>query len=347
MGVLLQKQNPKNIIVRMPNWIGDLVMATPVLAALKEKYPDASLTVMCQKPLGDLLEKDPHVDEIFSFQKPSTFWRRLSNRSIISKLRQGKYDLGVLLTNSFSSAWLFWRGKVKNRLGFIGDGRSFFLNQAAPFPELRKNQHLVKTYLELLKPLGIEGSSEKTALYLDEEEETKAHQFLDRFGVGKNDRLVGVNPGAAYGSAKCWLPDRFADVAKQMLQKIPNSYVLFFGDAGSKNLVSSMCFGPRCINLAGSTNLRELMALIKICTVFLTNDSGPMHMASALGTDLVALFGSTDAIVTGPIKGKVIFKNATCAPCFKRVCPIDFRCMKKIEVDEVKDALMEYVNGTH
>ncbi|MCB1117111.1 MAG: lipopolysaccharide heptosyltransferase II [Chlamydiia bacterium] len=323
----------------MPNWIGDLVMATPVLADLKKAYPDAEITVMCKRPMGELLEKDPHVDQIFSFDKPSTLWRRFRHRDVIEKLRQGNYDLGVLLTNSFSSAWCFWQGRIKRRIGYKANGRGFLLTESKSFPKERHFQHLVKTYRDLL---GSEGER-SPKLYLSEDEKTNAWKLLEHFNVKPGDCLVGINPGAAYGEAKCWLPERFAEVAKNLLED-DRCKVVFFGDAGSKSMVNDICkdLPERAINLAGLTTLRELMAIISLLRVFLTNDSGPMHIASALGCRVVALFGSTDPVVTGPyLTGKVIRKDVACSPCFKRKCPIDFRCMKRIECEEVIKAIKD------
>ena len=170
-----------------------------------------------------------------------------------------------------------------------------------------------------------------------------AKQFLAEQKIPAHATIVGVNPGAAYGSAKCWLPERFRAVVEK-LAKRPNTYVLCFADQAGTPLVNAICEGmpPSVINLAGATSLRELIALIECCTVFLTNDSGPMHIAAALKVPLVALFGSTNEIATGPYQhGQVIHKHVECSPCLKRTCPIDFRCMKRIEVDEVYEALIK------
>lgn len=328
--------SPKNIIVRMPNWIGDLVMATPILADLRKAFPTARITAMCRSPLGDLLKEDPIIDEIFSFKKASRFGRRSANRSIIEKLRKGDYDLGILLTHSFSSAWWFWQGKVKHRIGYGGHFRNLLLTKSVPVPEKVKQQHLVITYKMLLQTLGIPVSETSPHLVLKSEEIQEARALLERHGIDRG-RIIGINPGAAYGSAKCWLPERFRQVTQQLLAHEDVS-IVYFGDLSSMSLVKEICqgFSFRVVNLAGLTTLRELASLIQICDVLLTNDSGPMHMADALGTPLIALFGSTSEIVTGPYRSKnVIHKHTSCSPCFKRRCPIDFRCMKQIEVDEV------------
>lgn len=329
----------------MPNWIGDAVMATPILADLKTKWPQARLTVTCQYNIEPLIKHDPHLNEILVFKRPSGWIPHLYHGEIIEALRLGKYDLGILLTNSFSSAWWFWQGRVKNRIGFGGNLRSLLLNYSVPLPKDIEVQHQVKTYKELLKPLGIGISDTMPALYITSEEKKEAEELLVRCGVIKGEhKVVGINPGAAYGTAKCWLPDRFQEITKRLLENL-DTYVIYFGDGASSSLVNEICngFPDRVINLAGKTSLRELMALIQLCDVFLTNDSGPMHIAAALNIPLVALFGSTSDVKTGPYGiGKVIHKHVECSPCYKRICPIDFRCMKRIEVDEVYREILRY-----
>lgn len=335
-------KTPTNIIIRMPNWLGDLVMATPVLHDVRKKFPEARITAMCQSNVAQLLKHDPNINEVYSYKRPNGWIPHQQHWEIIQQLRYGKYDLGILMTNSFSSAWWYWLGNVKNRLGFAGDGRSLLLNKAVAFPEKVESQHLVITYKMLLAPLGIGVSDSPPTLYITPEEMQNARTMLESQGVaiGKN-KIVGINPGAAFGSAKCWLPDRFQAVTKRLLED-PNVFVVYFGDPAGAPLVNDICkgFPERVINLAGRTSLRELLPLIKSCTVFLTNDSGPMHIASALKVPLVALFGSTSDVKTGPYGGgKVIHKHVECSPCYQRVCPIDFRCMKRIEVDEVFNSL--------
>lgn len=337
-------QSPKNILVKMPNWLGDLVMATPVLADLRRQWPEANITAMCQANVASVLKHDPNVTEIFSYHKPSGWIPHCHHWKLISDIRKGHYDMGILLTNSFSTAWWFWLGGVKNRIGFEGNARSLFLNKAVPFPKERETQHLVITYKQLLAPLGIPLSNTAPQLYISPEEQQAANDFFKKCGVEKGKTvLYGINPGAAYGSAKCWLPDRYRAVTEKLLED-PLAYVVYFGDPAGAPLVNSICedLPSRVINLAGKTTIRELMALMNCCSVILTNDSGPMHMAAALNLPLVALFGSTSDIKTGPYGiGKVIHKHVECSPCYKRVCPIDFRCMKRIEVDEVYNELQK------
>jgi len=327
----------------MPNWIGDMVMATPILTELRKKYPNARITAMCRAPICDLLKEDPEVDELFCFSKTSSFSRRSDKKNIVEKLRHGKYDLGILLTHSLSSAWWFWQGKVKTRLGYDCNGRRFLLNSAVPLPPDIEKQHLVTTYKMLLEPLGIPLSNSAPRLFLTEKEVEESRVLLQQHGVTKESTIIGINPGATYGSAKCWLPERFREVAKKLLQN-PDVFIVFFGDQPLMRLVKEISsgLGPRVINLAGLTSLREVASLISLCSVLLTNDSGPMHIADAVGTNIVALFGSTNDKVTGPYRnGVVIHKHVECSPCYQRTCPIAFRCMKQIEVEEVFRAILD------
>lgn len=326
---------PQNILVRMPNWIGDLVMATPVLADLRRAFPDASITAMCKAPGSDLLKSDVFIDELFSFTEPANkFLRRKELRNITAKIEEGKFDTALLLTNSFSSAWRCWQGHIARRIGYSAHFRRFLLTDPIPWP-LGK-MHQVDFYKALLEPLGIPRSSTAPRLFLSEEERREAKQRLRKLGVLPGKGLVGINPGAAYGSAKCWPPERFRELAKALAEE---HYVIFFGASETSSLSRQICSGlsERVINVTGSTSLRELAVLIAQCDLFVTNDSGPMHIAAALGVQLIALFGSTDDRATGPYGNldAVINKRVNCSPCFRRTCPIDFRCMQEISVEEV------------
>ena len=342
----LSQFKPQNIIVRMPNWVGDMVMATPILSDLRKAFPDARLTAMCRAPISDLLQEDVEIDELFSFTKSSRLVRRDEKKNILDRLRSGHYDLGLILPTTFSSAWWFWQGKVKIRIGFDGAGRRALLTHPLEKPVNVQKQHLIMTYKHLLSPLGIPISDTKPRLYLKENEIDLAKILLSQHGVKPHHKIIGINPGAAYGSAKCWLPERFREVTMKLLED-KDVIVVYFGDLVTSTLVKEVCQGlsTRVVNMAGLTSLRELACLISLCNVLLTNDSGPMHIAGALGTPIIALFGSTSSIVTGPWQeSKVIQKHVECAPCYRRTCPIDFRCMKQIGVEEVVQSILDVLH---
>ena len=323
---------PQTFLVRMPNWIGDAIMATPILADLREAFPKASITAMCRAPVAELFQKDRSIDELFSFTKPENQFLRRAPRDIIAEIERGKFDTAILLTNSFSSAWWCWQGKVKRRIGYPDHFRSLLLTD--PVPKPKEKLHQVDLYKRLLEPLGIARSKTAPRLFLSEQEVAESKALLHQRGYNKGKKLIGINPGAAYGSAKCWPPERFRELAQRLSSM---GTVVFFGDASTFSLVKEICQGLDVVNLAGVTSLRELACIIKDCDLFVTNDSGPMHIAAAFGVQLIALFGSTDAEATGPYGNReaVISKQVPCSPCFRRVCPIDFPCMKEIGVEEV------------
>lgn len=318
-------------------------MATPVLTDLRKAFPKASITAMCAAPLCDLLKEDGSIDELFCFTKPSNeFLRRQEKRDIIAKIRSGNYDVGILLTHSFSSAWWFWQGGVQRRIGYSLHWRRFLLTD--PIEKPQRQMHQVDLYKHLLTPLGISPSKGAPRLYVTEKELRESKELLHKRGYKAGKKLIGINPGAAYGTAKCWPLEKFRALAFELL-KDEDLYLVFFGNADTVSLVKDICQGltARAINLAGITSLRELACIIKDCDVFVTNDSGPMHIADAFQTPLVALFGSTDHLATGPYgqPEAVIHKQVSCSPCFKRVCPIDFRCMNQISVEEVVQAIFK------
>lgn len=322
----LQVQSPK-IIVRMPNWLGDSIMALPVLQYLKYKWPKAHLSVCipaAQRPIFELL-KD--VDRIFTHSK-----------NAYKELRKENFNLGLLLTNSFSSAWHFWRSKIKTRVGYAADCRSFLLSKAIKKAKNRESRHLVEVYQELAH--SIDSSHEPQPLFqpkieVPDDAIQNMQLFLEKEKV-PSKKIICIHPAAAYGPAKCWLKDRLLLLSEKLL-KDESLCIVYVGDQKAKKQIDPLAIDhPRVFNFAGKTNLLELIALLKLSKVLLSNDSGPMHLADALGTKVLALFGSTNPAKTRPYNiGQVIYKKASCSPCYLRKCPIDFRCMKAIEVNEV------------
>jgi len=334
------RQEPKNIVIRMPNWLGDAVMATPILHDIRKNYPEAKITILCSDVIAQLFANNPHLDALLTFSR-KTEVKKKEGRRIVQKLIEGNYDLGILLTGSFSSAWQFFRAKIPLRLGYSTHFRKFLLTHPVAIPEHDETQHLVISYKQLLAPLGMAVSDTPLELFVSNEEKKAATELLASFDIHDDHRLIGINPGAAYGSAKCWPKERFRKLSERLLQD-PKIRILYFGDSHSKALVDDICMGLplRVNNLAGKTTLRELIALIDACSLLITNDSGPMHIGAAVHTPLVAIFGSTNAIKTGPYSnGKVVQKHVPCSPCYLRKCPIDFRCMMNISVDDVVEAL--------
>lgn len=317
----------------MPNWIGDCVMATAVFPSIRKCYPQAHITALVAKPLKSLLQKNPHLDRIIGFCRKKRYFPEDENgQPLIQQLRKEQYDLGILFTKTLSSAWIFYQARVKKRVGYGFWGQKFLLTKSFLLPKQLEKQHLVDTYQDLLSHIGISKMESEPWLGFQKMEKP----------IGRI--WIGINPGAAYGSAKCWLKERFHEVIYELLDWVPYVDIFVFGDAKTKPLVDDLTeeMPDNVKNLAGKTTLEELVNMVASLDVFLTNDSGPMHVAAACKTPLVALFGSTNPTKTGPYKwGHVIYQHLSCSPCYLRKCPIDFLCMRAIGVPEVVQAIKE------
>jgi heptosyltransferase-2 len=359
---------PRRILVRGVNWLGDAVMTTPALLRLREKFPDAHIALLTPEKLAEAWKNHPAVDEIISFAANENIF------SIAKKLRAGKFDAALVLPNSPRSAMEIYLAGIPQRIGAARAWRNFFLTQAivprpdavkmrkrsvveikklvenSPDkihrPEIPQTANQVFEYLNLAAALGVNPGWLAPKLSVTPEEIEAAQK---KFGLENISRPVfGLNPGAEYGPAKRWPVEDFAAAAKEIQQRTNCVWILFGGknDLPITNQIESALGDSKFAvhNLAGKTSLRELMSLLKISRVLVTNDTGPMHVAAALGTPVVAIFGSTSPELTGPIfsnGSKILKSGAACSPCFLRECPIDFRCMKGIGVGQVVEAALQ------
>jgi heptosyltransferase-2 len=362
--------NPRRILVRGTNWLGDAVMTTPALLRLREKFPGAHIALLAPEKLGDLWPHHPAIDEIISFAPDEGIF------AVGEKLRAEKFDLALILPNSPRSALETWLGRIPQRVGYARPWRNWFLTNAVPArveavkmrkrsvdeikdliagnghgaggtPALPASVHQMHEYLQLVATLGAnpEPLAPQLVVAPDEIEAVKK-----KFGLDKTGRpIFGLNPGAEYGPAKRWPADKFISAAREIQNRTSCTWLTFGSGAGAaiaSRIESALPNPPAAIlNLAGKTSLRELLVLLKICRVLLTNDSGPMHAAAALGTPVVVPFGSTSPELTGPglpddPRHRVLKSDAPCSPCFLRECPIDFRCMHGISVDRVVEAVL-------
>jgi lipopolysaccharide heptosyltransferase II len=317
------------ILVRGSNWLGDSVMSIPAVRALKQGRPDAHVTIAAPAKIADLWKLVPEVDEIISLTGPS-----LRNAVRLIRGKPG-FDVAVLFPNSLRVALEAWFGGIPRRVGYKGHCRRWFLNQLVPEPRrYGPPTHQYLRYVQIAQELG--GSSE-TAL-------SKAN---DRPRTNGQTVRIGLCPGAEYGPAKRWFPERFASVATTIASRQPVEWMLF-GTAADTEIGATIerSIGTNCVNLIGQTTLHELIIELSRCALLLTNDTGTMHLATLLGVPVVALFGSTEPRLTGPIAGenRVIRHQVECSPCFLRECPIDFRCMKAIAVPEVAQAVLSFLD---
>jgi heptosyltransferase-2 len=338
-----------NILVRGVNWIGDAVMTMPAVRALRLARPDARISLLVKPWVAPLFEKDPNIDEVILY---SDEYKGISGRiKLARKLRERDFCAALLLQNAFDAAIITALAGIPCRAGYSRDGRGGLLTNPVPFDSSAKRLHHIDYYLNLVTKAGLPAVRSAPWMYLAIEERVGAREGLKEL----RRPVVAVNPGATYGSSKRWLPERFAATAKKVIDELGGS-VLVLGGPGEKKIaeeIVSLIGGPgeagrdpRVKSAAGKTSLRELAALISECDCLITNDSGPMHIGYAVGTPVVAVFGSTSPELTGPAgeEDVVISKRLDCAPCFRRECrKKDLQCMDLVTADEVFGAAKKHI----
>jgi heptosyltransferase-2 len=367
------------ILIRGVNWLGDAVMTTPALQRLREALPEAHLTLLTHEKLSGLWQGHPSLDSVLTFSVSESVW------SISRRLRQKNFSTALVLPNSPRSALEVWLARIPRRIGYARPWRNCFLTQALPSREnrveMRKRSvaeikllisdrqsairntnlppaaHQLHEYLNLASVLGASTTPIAPQLHVAPSE---LDSVALRFGLKPDlEPIFGLNPGAEYGPAKRWPAERFISAAME-IQRQTKCHWLILGGPSDVSIAGEIEMGIRTelaktanaalpINLAGKTSLRELCVLLKLCRVVLTNDSGPMHVAAAVGTPVVVPFGSTSPELTGPglpgdARHQLLTANAPCSPCFLRTCPIDFRCMTGIPVERVVEATLKAVS---
>jgi heptosyltransferase-2 len=333
----------EKLLIRAVNWVGDAVMTTPAIGAIRESFPRAEITLLANPLVSQLFSPHVWVDRVITFDRNGAHKGIAGRFSLAAQLRKQAFDAAIILPNSFESALIPWLAGIPVRLGKASDGRGFMLTDSYRPDGQRIVVHEVEYYLELMRHFGITGEARVPHLTVTLEDDQGAALRLAEQGITADDFVIGVNPGAAFGSAKRWSPERFAEVAGR-LAGAWNAKVIIFGGPGETDIADGIeqHLAGLCCNLAGKTNLRELMALIHRCSFLVTNDSGPMHIAAACGVPLVAIFGSTDHVTTSPYtdKATIVRKDVECAPCKLRECPTDHRCMTAVSADDVVQAAL-------
>jgi heptosyltransferase-2 len=330
----------ERILVRATNWVGDAVMSVPALQALRERYPRAHIAVLARPWVADLYAREFFADQVIRFDAPRGLRGAPLWWSAAAKLRALSFDTAILFPNSFESAAIAALAGIQTRIGYNRDGRGWLLTRAILPPQPGETPaHQRFYYLELLRRAGILDTlpaAEAIRLGGASAAATAGRERLAQLGWTD---VVGVSPGAAYGGAKRWHPERFAEAAASF-----GWPVAVFGAPEEREIAEGVARhlhlrGAAVHNFAGQTTLREFIDLAAACRVFLTNDSGPMHIASALGVPTVAVFGATDHNATGPTGplARVVREPVACSPCLLRECPIDHRCMTAVTATRVAE----------
>jgi heptosyltransferase-2 len=332
------------ILIRATNWVGDAIMALPALRAVRSRFADAEITILA-RPYVAFIYKDQQVCDNMMFVD--------DKRDMAGEIRAQKFDVAVLLQNAFEAAWFAWRAAIPERIGYARDGRSLLLTKALPVPKPGEiPAHEQYYYLELLRRAGwLDSLPSESFIKLDVPEGNRqsAAEFLRFNGVKPDSLRVAIGAGASYGSAKCWPPDRFAELANR-LQAQSGTDIILFGTLAESPVSSAIAAGMHRspIDLTGKTAINDLPALLSQCHLFIGNDSGAMHVAAAVGLPVVAVFGPTDPRGTAPVTPRcsIVQERPYCSPCFLRRCPTDHRCMTRVTPDAVEAAARQWISSS-
>jgi heptosyltransferase II len=333
--------SPVRILIRGTNWIGDAVMSEPALSAIRQAFPKADITLLVKPAIAELFQQHPAIDHLLIYEHRGRHARLSGKWALGSELRRGRFDVAILLQNAFEAALLSFLAGIPRRYGYGTDGRAFLLSDAITVPHRTALAHQTQYYLDLLRPLGITPSPAAPRLFVSDSEDERMRQRLTEAGIQATERLIGINPGSTYGSAKRWLPERFAHAADRVVEQF-GGRVAIVGAAGEEALGEAIAekMHSKPVLLSGRTSIRELMSIIKRCRLFITNDTGPMHIAAAFDVPVVAIFGPTDFRTTSPFgeAHQIVRQPVECSPCLLRECPIDHRCMTGVTVEHVYEA---------
>jgi heptosyltransferase II len=347
---VLNPSSVAKVLVRGTNWLGDAVMSLPAVRAIRQVFPRARLALVARPWVADLYAGESAIDEVIVYGGDQGLGAK---REFTARLREQGFDCAILLQNAFDAALMAWMARIPVRIGYNRDARGLLLTRAVPVPEPGEiPRHERFYYLELLRRAGLIERQNFVhwgvpAILLEGIETARSAGTRRIAALGISGDVVGISPGAAYGNAKRWLPERFAETAARLCSA-PATTALVFGAPAERALCEEVRgalrrFRVDARNLAGETSLRDFIGLAAACRLFITNDSGAMHVASALGVPTVVVFGATDDTTTGPSGpyARVVRAYAECSPCLRRECPIDHRCMTRVTADAVAAAALQ------
>ncbi len=340
------------ILVRATNWVGDAVMALPALEAIRQRELRAHIAVLARPWVAELYRDLGFADQLIVFDHAGRHAGIGGVEQLARELRRERFDVALLLQNAFQAAWVAWRAGIPRRIGYARDRRSWLLTQAVELPQAGEIPSPEPYYyLELLRRAGwLEQLPQLSGVTLRAGDEARRNgeNKLRAAGAREGSRRVVIAPGAAFGAARCWPVERYAALADRAAAELDADVVLV-GSAADRDTAQRIAAAmrSRAILLAGQTTIGELPGVLRACSAFVGNDSGAMHVAAAVGLPVVGVFGPTDPQATAPLSNRltVVREAAECSPCLLRVCPVDHRCMTRIAVERVFDALRASLLG--
>ncbi len=331
-------QRPDRILIRSANWVGDAIMSMPAIRAIRRWFPGAGITMLAKPWVAPVYDGCPYVDRVIVYDGNDRHKGLPGILRLCRDLRKYRFDAAVSIQNAFEAALIFWLSGIPVRIGYASDGRSPLLTHRVYRTPRIKAAHQIDYYLGLVEGAGIAPSGRNLELFLSDSERQRAREFLYASGF-MEPTIVGINPGAAFGTAKRWFPERFVAVCNRLNARGDRRF-LVFGSPGEAGLGETICqgIGDACINLCGNTTLREAFALIDQCSLFITNDSGLMHAAAALRIPQVAIFGPTRLNTTPAGQNSHVLRApVSCGPCMQPHCQTDHRCMDRVSIEMVLD----------
>jgi heptosyltransferase-2 len=323
----------KNILIRGTNWIGDAILTFAAISSIRNSYPDARIAILVKPWVADIFRLSPLVDEIIIYKSPGIHAGMFGKLRLASQLKAQQFDMVILLQNAIEAAIIAWLSRIPIRAGYNTDVRGVLLSHPVVRTKAITKVHQSYYYLAMVQSLGCVAPNQGPFLKLTAADQQQAAQLLQKQGIDENQPLIGMAPGATFGPAKKWFPDRFGFIADKFQDEfgIPT---LLFGSDNDRETTRTIQKHSRypLIDLAGKTDLRTAVALMARCMLFISNDSGLMHVAGALNLPTIAIFGSTNPKTTAPLgeKNIIMYTQADCSPCLRETCPTDFRCMDSI-----------------
>jgi heptosyltransferase-2 len=341
---------PRSIVVRLPNWVGDAAMASPAVRALRERFPESEIFLHGKPYVQPVLNGNPWTDGFIPYDSKDAHRGWSGFRQALREIRDFHFNSVVILPHSFSTAWFYRRAGIPSRIGLARQGRAWLLTHSvAPYRESGRTvpRYMAEVYLDIVASLGCSPRDKTIELFTTSEEEAGADAALASVDIDPEEPWTGLNPGAAFGSSKCWPTEHFARLGDLLRETYRRPVLVCYGPAESetaRKILQEMRgdggrLSPKPIDLG------SLKALVKRCKLFVTNDTGPRHFAVAFDTPSVILVGPMDPRYTQTDQGRavVLREPVECSPCNLPRCPIDHRCLVRITPERVLEATRRFL----